>query len=117
MGFVHVNVGISNPSDPDNAEQVRVLVDTGATLSVFPSSLLEKIGTHRIGERRFRGFGGVVTRDVGNVNMQYGDAVAGVTVVFGEENDPAIMGVTALETLGYNVNPVDGELYRVEMLI
>lgn len=117
MGFIHVNVDISNPSDPDSAEEVRVLVDTGATLSVFPASLLEGMGIKRIGQSRFRGFGGVITRDVGTINLRYGDAVAGVTVVFGEENDPAIMGVTALETLGFHVNPVDGELHRVEMLI
>ena len=117
MGFIHVNVDISNPADPNSAEEVRVLVDTGATLSVFPASLLEGMGIKRIGQRRFRGFGGVITRDVGTINLRYGDAVAGVTVVFGEENDPAIMGVTALETLGFHVNPVDGELHRVEMLI
>ena len=117
MRFVHANVGISNPPDLESTEEVRVLVDTGATLSVFPASLLEKMGIQRIGERRFRGFGGVETRDVGNTIMHYGDEVAGVTVVFGEESDPAIMGVTALETLGFHVDPVDGELHRVEMLI
>ena len=117
MGFVHVNVGISNPSDPYNAEEVRVLVDTGATLSVFPTSVLDKMGIRRISQRRFRGFGGVVTRDVGNINMHYGGVIAGVTAVFGDESDPAIMGVTALETLGYHVSPVDGELYRVDMLL
>ena len=117
MGFVYVNVGLSNPANPDTAEEVRVLVDTGATLSVFPASLLDKMGVERISQRRLRGFGGVVTRDVGTINMRYGDATAGVTAVFGEEGDPAVMGVTALETLGYDVNPVDGELYSVDMLI
>ena len=117
MGFVHVNVGLSNPSEPDSAEEVRVLVDTGATLSVFPASLLDKMGIRRSSQRRFRGFGGVVTRDVGTVDMHYGGATAGVTAVFGNEGDPAIMGVTALETLGYHVNPVDGELNRVDMLL
>ena len=117
MGFVYVNVALSNPASPDTAEEIRVLVDTGATLSVFPASLLDKMRVERIGRRRFRGFGGVVTRDVGTVNMRYGDATVGVTAVFGDEGAPAIMGVTALETLGYNVNPVDGELYSVDMLI
>lgn len=117
MGFVHVNVGLSNPAQPDRTEEVRVLVDTGATLSVLPSSLLEELGIPRIGQRRFRGFGGPVTRDVGNVSMSYDGVEAGVTVVFGDEGDPAVMGVTALESLGYDVDPTAGELHRVDMLI
>ena len=117
MGLVHVNVGLSNPADPETTEEVRVLVDTGATLSVFPASLLEGMGIRRTGQRRFRGFGGGVVRDVGTVDMNYEGITAGITVVFGEEGDPAIMGVTALETLGYHVDPVDGELHRVDMLI
>ena len=117
MGFVHVNVGLSNPSEPGRAEEVNVLVDTGATLSVFPSSLLDRLGIRRTGQRRLRGFGGVITRSTGAVILTYGGEVAGVTVVFGEDSDPTIMGVTALESLGFNVNPVAGGLDRVEMLI
>ena len=49
MGFVHVNVGLSNPSEPDRAEEVNVLVDTGATLSVFPAGLLDRLGIRRTG--------------------------------------------------------------------
>ena len=117
MGFVHVNVGLSNPSEPDRAEEVNVLVDTGATLSVFPAGLLDRLGIRRTGQRRPRGFGGVITRDTGAVILTYGGEVAGVTVVFGEDSDPTVMGVTALESLGFNVNPVAGGLDRVEMLI
>ena len=117
MGSVHVNVGLSNPSEPGRAEEVRVLVDTGATLSVLPSGLLDHLGIRRTGQRRLRGFGGVITRDTGTVNMTYDGEVAGVTAVFGEDSDPTVMGVTALESLGFNVNPVAGELTRVEILI
>lgn len=117
MGFVHVNVGLSNPSEPGRAEEVRVLVDTGATLSVLPSGLLDNLGIQRTGQRRLRGFGGVITRDTGTVNITYEGEVAWVTAVFGEDSDPTIIGVTALESLGFNVNPVAGGFDRVEMLI
>ena len=117
MGSVHVNVGLSNPSEPGRAEEVRVLVDTGATLSVLPSDLLDNMGIQRTGQRRLRGFCGVITRDTGTVNIAYDGEIAGVTAVFGEDSDPTVMGVTALESLGFNVNPVVGELTRVEMLI
>ena len=117
MGFVHVTVSLSNPSEAGRAEEVRALVDTDAMLSVFQSSLLERLGIPRMGQRRLRGFGGAITRATGTVNMAYAGEVAGVTVVFGDDGDPTIMGVTALESLGFQVNPVGGELDRVEMLI
>ena len=50
MGTVYVNVNLSNPARPGLAsEDVRVLVDTGATLSVFPATLLDRLGIKRIG--------------------------------------------------------------------
>ena len=117
MGFIHVEVNVSNPADPDVSESVRVLVDTGATLSILPADMLERLGVRRRYRRRFQGFGGVVTRDTGTVNMSYENVEEGVTVVFGAEDDPPIMGVTALETLGFEVDPVNGRLNRVDMLV
>ena len=49
--------------------------------------------------------------------MAYDGAAAGVTVIFGEPDDPPILGVTALESLGYRVDPVTGELHPTEMLL
>ena len=117
MGPVYVNVGLSNPADPGRTESASVMVDTGATLSVLPTSLLEELGIQRIGQRGFRGFGGRLTRDVGSVNVHYGGEVAGTTAVFGVEGDPSVLGVTALETLGFNVDPTSGQLHRVDLLI
>ena len=117
MGFIHIDVDVANPAAPDVSESVRVLVDTGATLSVLPADLLDRLGVRRRYRRRLQGFGGVVTRDTGTVNMSYEDSEEGVTVVFGNEDDPPIMGVTALETLGFEVDPVNGRLNRVDMLV
>ena len=47
--------------------------------------------------------------------MTYDGAVAGVTTIFGEPEEPPIMGVTALETLGYQVDPVTGELKPIDL--
>ena len=94
-----------------------MLVDTGATLSVLPASLLERLGIPRIDSERFRGFGGVVRRDVGTARMSYGGITRDVTAIFGDEDDPPIMGVTAMETMGFKADPVSGKLKRVEMLM
>ena len=117
MGFIYVDVELSNPATPSVSESVRVLVDTGAILSVLPSDLLDILGIMREGRRRFLGFGGAVARDIGIVRMRYEGEATGVAVVFGAEDDPPIMGVTALESLGYEADPVNGRLNRVDLLM
>ncbi len=117
MGFAHVDVELSNPTDPQQFESIELLVDTGATLSVVPAPVLERLGVRPLGRRDFKGFGGVVRRQTGNVTMAYDGGAAGITVVFGEPDDPPILGVTALESLGYRVDPVAGELHPTEMLL
>ena len=117
MGVVHVDVELSNPTDPQQLESIELLVDRGATLSVVPAPVPERLGVRPLGSRESKGFGGVVKRQTGNVAMAYDGAAAGVTVVFGERDDPPILGVTALESLGYRVDPVTGELHPTEMLL
>jgi predicted aspartyl protease len=117
MGFVHVQVGISSPERPEREELVRLLVDTGAILSVIPRAVLEHLGVRPTGKRNVRGFGGSLSRETGGVQMRYNGTVANVTVVFGEADDPVVMGVTALESLGYEVDPVTGQIKPTEMLL
>ena len=117
MGFVHVNIDISNPARLGRRESVELLVDTGAMLSVILRRLLEELFVAPIGSRDFRGFGGVIRRETGAVLMTYDSTTVAVTVVFGEPDDPAVMGVTSLESLGYQVDPITGELKPTEMLL
>lgn len=117
MGLIHVEVGVSNPATPDVREKIRVLVDTGAMLSVLPTSMLERLGIPRVGSKRFRGFGGEVKRDIGNVTMHYDGEAGAAGVIFGNEDDPPIMGVTAMETMGFEADPGSGKLKHVEMLM
>ena len=117
MGLIYVTVGLSNPPATDAAEEVNAMVATGSLLSIFPTNMLERLGIRRIGQRRLHGFGGVTTRPSGTVNLTYGGEIAGVTVIFGKDHDPAIMGLIALQSLGFNVDPVAGELTPVETLM
>jgi len=92
------------------------VVNTGALLTVISGDVLEELGISPIEERRFRGFGGVVTRDIGAAIVRYAGSAAGISVIFGEEGDAPVLGVTALEALSYLVNPTTHEIRRVESL-
>jgi predicted aspartyl protease len=54
---------------------------------------------------------------VGAVIIKYKEAMAGVTVIFAEEKDTPVLGATALEALGYQVDPTTKQLKPVELLM
>ena len=117
VGFVNVKVLVSNPADSAKSREIELLVDTGATLSVIPRSVLEGLGVQPLQRRRFRSFGGFVEKDVGGAVIQCQENKTFAQVIFGEEGDMPVLRVTALESLGYRVDPVTGELKPTEMLL
>jgi predicted aspartyl protease len=42
---------------------------------------------------------------------------SGITIIFGEEKDMAILGVTALEALGLEVDPIKNVLKEAQLLM
>lgn len=117
MGMTYVRVRVANPSRPRRTEEIELLVDTGAMLSVVPRPVLQGLGIKSVDKRRFRAFGGIVERETGGVRMEYDGVRAVVGVIFGEPGDASVMGATTLESLGYQVDPVAGELKPTEMLL
>ena len=117
MGFIKVRFEVFNPIDPRNRVEVEGVVDTGAIYSVIPRKVLSSLGVKPIERRRFRAFGGYVERDVGEVGVEVMGRRRTVTVIFGESDDMIVLGVTALEALGLEVDPVRGTLREAELLM
>lgn len=118
MGFTRITVTICNANDLARCQDIEVLVDTGATASFIPAQTLRQIGVVPAGRRRFKSFDGrVVERQVGAVVFSYKGDIAGAPVIFGQGTDTPLLGVTALEALGYEVDPVSHELKPIELLM
>lgn len=117
LGFVKVKFGVFNPISPKEALELDGVVDTGAVYSVIPRKLLEKLEVKPLERRRFRAFGGYVERDVGEVGVELMGRRRTVAVIFGETNDITVLGVTALEAFGLEVDPVKGTLRETELLL
>jgi clan AA aspartic protease len=117
VGFLKVKVGLFNPVQPDRVVEVEALVDTGAVYSAVGSDVLEQLGVKPLERRKFRAFGGFVERDIGEVGVVLMGRRRVVPVVFGEKGDPAILGVTALEIFGLEVDVVRGVLREAELLL
>lgn len=118
MGFTRVKVRVHNPTDLALSDEVEFLVDTGAIFSSIPRPMLEKLGLRAVTRRKLRVYGGsVVERGVGGVVIDYNDSRAVVPVIFGEDEGTPILGATALEALGYQVDPVTKQLKPTELLM
>ena len=114
MGAVQVTVTIRNPADREREWSGLFLVDTGATDSLVPRKHLEEIGLEPIGGRTYELADGSDLRlDIGVAEIEFmGDTVGG-TVMFGDDDAEPLLGVTALESVGIEVDPVNQRLKRL----
>jgi len=117
MGLVRVKFRIYNPADRSRFADVEGVVDTGAIYTVVGRKILESIGIAPVEKRVFKAFGGEVVREVGVAEVELMGRRGGVTVIFGEDGDPAILGVTALESLGLEVDPIKNTLKEAQLLM
>jgi clan AA aspartic protease len=117
MGFTFIKIRVYS-FDLSKHEDVELMVDSGALFTSIPRSVLEKLGLRPVARHRLRVFSGeVVERDVGGAVVEYEGRRAVVPVVFGEPGDAPVLGVTALEALGYQLDPVTKRLKPVEFLM
>ena len=113
MGATHVTVTIRNPADPDRSWEELFLVDTGATDSLVPRAHLEAIGLKPKGQRVYElADGRQIKMDITTADIEFMGEIVGGTILFGEANAEPLLGVTALESVGIEVDPSNQRLKR-----
>ena len=118
MGFTHLKVFVGNPTELTRGREVEFLVDTGSFYTMIPREILEEVGVVPMMEKTFiLANGGKIGRQVGVANLVYKGQPGGTLVIFGEEGDKTLLGVLGLESMGYKVDPVKGELEPIELLL
>ena len=118
MGHVSAKVRVSNPREPSRRLELELLVDTGSTYTWLKRGRLEALGLRPTGRRRFRTIRGeLVEREVGEATIECLGERATCMVVFAEEGDQEVLGITALENLGLEVDPITGQLRKAEALL
>ncbi len=114
MGATQVTVTIRNPAEPERTWEGLFLVDTGATDSLVPRPHLEAIGLAPRGQRRYELADGSELRlDVTVAEVEFMGEIVGGTVIYGEAGVEPLLGVTALESVGIEVDPVSQRLRRL----
>ena len=114
MGAAHVTVTIRNPREPERAWDGLFLVGTGASDSLVPRAALESIGLTPRGGRTYELADGTEIRfDVALAEIEFMGEYTGGTVLFGDDDAEPLLGVTALESVGIEVDPVNQQLKRL----
>jgi clan AA aspartic protease len=114
MGATHVTVAVSSPADPENRWEGLFLVDTGATDCLVPGKHLRAIGIKPEFKRVYELADGTeISFDVGIARVEFMGEGVGASVIFGNDDAEPILGVTALESVGIEVDPKNQRLKRL----
>ena len=113
MGATHVTVAVANPANPDNRWEGLFLVDTGAIDCYIPGKHLRELGIKPIGQRTCELVDGTeLALDIGVAQIEFMGEFVGATVIFGNDDAEPLLGVTALESVGIEVDPQNQRLKR-----
>ncbi len=114
MGTTHVTVTVKNPAARDRTWQGEFLVDTGAIDSLVPRQHLEAVGVEPIGSRTYEmADGRRLQFDIGGAELEFMDEMVMGTVVFVDDDVEPLLGLTALESAGIEVDPRNQQLKRL----
>jgi aspartyl protease family protein len=91
--------------------EAEALVDTGATYTKIPSSMGAQIGLKREYEVPVEmGDGRIISRGLALAEVEVEGVRRPMLVALGAEGEAALLGYTALELLGFKVNPLTRKL-------
>lgn len=117
MGTFSVTLCAGDPSR-SRFEEVAALMDTGASYTMLPSSLLGRLGVPVTAKRSFvLASGEQIRRDVGATWVRIDGREVMTVVVFGDDAGPALLGAVTLEEFGLGVDPLGQELMEVLSLL
>lgn len=118
MGTFRVEIGVGHPNGGD-LHPVSALVDTGATHSMMPESLLTSLNLQPTRRQRFRmADGSRVEYSRGQARFRINNDENTCPVIFGPE-DRFLLGATTLEIFDLMVDPTapNPRLVPVEELL
>lgn len=114
MGLTHVNVRVSNLNRDQEPFEEKFLVVTGAVDCMASGDRLVKAGVRPEGKSVYElANGEEVEYEFGYARLAFDGAETVAPVVFGPLGTQAILGVVALESAGFTVDPVSQTLRKM----
>jgi clan AA aspartic protease len=118
MGIIVKKLTFKEHRKAENSVELDFLIDSGAVYSLVPGKILDELGidTHRTIDFALAD-GTVITRRVTSGYFEYNGEGGPAPVMYGEEGDKPLLGVTTLESLGLILHPFKRELFPMRMLM
>ena len=113
MGVFQIELEVGDPQG-ERYETVNALVDSGATYTMLPQSLLRKLGVEPLESRTFRvADDRHIQRGFGQTWIKIDGRPIVCPVVFSEDNSMPLLGAVTLEIFALGIDPVRGRLIDV----
>lgn len=114
VGETYATVAIRNPAEPQRVWEGEFLVDTEATDTLVPRQHLASIGIVPDSQQAYGlADGSEIRVDIAGAHIEFlGERTYG-TVLFGAEDVEPLLGVTALESVGVEVDPHNETLHKL----
>jgi predicted aspartyl protease len=118
MGYVKIKGFVANPYNRDRRVELEFLADTGSMYTSLPKGLLKQLDIEPTGKRTFLVASGERREySVGEAYIEIEGIGVTSLVLYGSENVPPLLGVTTLELLGFQVDPITGKLKPAELYL
>lgn len=118
MGLTYQKLIVRPSREARRKAVVEFLVDSGAVYSLAPARTLKKLGLRAYREEDFSLADGTrISRTVGDAYFELDGKSGPAPVIFGEEDDEPLLGVTTLETLGLVLDPFKRRLIPMRLLL
>ena len=117
MGRFEVTIEVGDP-EGQRYESVEALVDSGATYTTMPGSLLRRLGVSPHSKRTFLLADGTrIERDFGRTWVSLHGEHDISPVVFGDDGTMPLLGALTLEVFSLGIDPVNQRLIPVDRLM
>ena len=118
MGVTYVEVVVKKSARSARKEVVKCLVDSGATYSVIPATILKKLHIRPDTKEAFLlADGDRIERDLGMAYFEFQGRLGASMVIFGQDGDANLLAALTLESLGLMFDPLKRELRQLPMLL
>lgn len=111
MGEIQIRFKVYG--EGEQAVELEAIVDTGSTFSKIPERIVSRLGLPTKGEAEVElGNGSIIKRMLVLAEMEIDGIRRPVLATVGGEKEKPLIGYTALELLGFKVNPVTRRLEK-----
>jgi len=118
IGHTIAEVKIYNPRDISKSKCLKLLVDTGSTYTWIKQEKLKELNVRPLDKRKIRTIDNrIIERDISEVIIECLGRRATCIIVPAEEKDHEVLGITTLENLGLEVDPITKQLKEVEAIL